>query len=318
MTAPLSRTLLPGCAGLALAALLHGCAAPKPIPQPVDYYRQVTRDVAAKPSLLVVSGCAMRDEVGNDYYLMDSAERRARDLGAISTGYLASRGLPVTGTPVVMMCGGHSGAGSAKLEFVRSVQTKDQVTAGRFPHAFDVGAAKDPAQLATIQSVMQSVRAMPSSVVTSAGQAPSTTSLSHLATELTALRTATGADHLWVVANDRLEVSGGKVATAAFLTALVSLGTVASAPQGGSSDMVALVDLRDARIVWKKSVGSLGGSTTATPIAGTSTYSTTSNMTPGVSAQGQAWAETMFAPLVDPDAPTLVSTPVRTASTDKP
>lgn len=283
-------------ATLALAALLHGCAS-TPAPEPVEHYRGLQDKAAAAPSLLVVSACALRDEVGNDYFLIDEAETRARQIARESADYLRNQGMRLAAEPVLLMCGGYRPEAGEKLEFIQHRKAKDSVAAGTFPHLFDASPVIDDEDAQQLHSLFESAYLMQNSQVTRAGETPSRYRLTASHRALSRIRENTGASHVWLVSGRSLEISGGKVVTSAVLTSVLTMGLAASVPVGGKSDLAALVDLDDASIAWKKDVGSTGGITTAS--AGPNgLISTHTSRSEGV--VGSPWAEAMFRPLLDP------------------
>ena len=298
------------CAALALAA---GCAS-QPIPEPTDYYAGLTRSVGQAKSLLVISSCAVRDEVGTDVYLTGVSSVRASQMANSSQAYLGSQRLNPAAKPVMLMCAGDKLDPKAKLLFADNADAKS--TPGQLPHLFSTGPLTN-ASGADLHALFQAAYAMPNSAIKKAGETPAPVELTLDAQTLDRLRRASGVRYLWLVSGDSLEVSAGKAIGTAFLTAALTLGMAASMPTGGSSTTVALIDLQDPRILWKKSLGSVANTatTTATNTGGSAPLmQTTSNNNVANISGDQAWAAGLFAPLIPaPVMPASVQT--KTAKT---
>lgn len=286
-------------AAAAATVLLHGCAT-APIPEPTEYYKSIENKVAQGKALVVVSGCALRDEVGEDLFLMDAASKRAHQFATSTTAYLSRRaGTPVVG-PVLLMCGGYKpDPMKPTLRFAKD--SKAPVEDGALPHAFD-DATFDAETVANLSKLFDEAYTMPNSVIAKAGDTPPVKSIDLLWPQLDQIAKATGADYVWLVSGDSMEVSMGKVVGSAVLTAVLTLGMVASAPTGGSSTMAALVDVKGKQIVWKKMIGTINGKMYAETQNYGSRHSHVQSSTTGTSASmagDDPWAIDLFAPLLD-------------------
>ncbi len=279
-----------------------GCAS---VPQiPVTYYDGLTRNAAHARSQLVVSACALRDEVGEDYALQEPSDQRAGGMAQAAGAYLASQGMVTAGPPMLLMCAGVGPDGDNPLHVVASKETKDVVLDGPLPRVLEGSAALGAEDAALIGRLYARLYRTPNTGIQHEGDAPPAPSTGLDAAELAALRAVSGADYLWLLAGDSMEISGGKFVGEAFLTAMLSLGTVVTAQVGGSSDLVALVDLQGDRVLWKKRVGDLSATSTTYVSygkSGTPTYTPSGGPSRGVGGEGNVWASALFEPLLSPE-----------------
>ncbi len=285
--------------GLTLAGLVvvAGCAA---VPVPPEYYAGVVKDLAPKKGVMIVSGCAARDEVGQDFIMTETSDAHTQLWQRSAAPYLAGYGLPLSSQPIRMTCAGYKLEPNEKLFFVPNKEAIAQAKPATFPHVISAEPALEPATAVNLNALFADMYAAKATAIMSARQAPPRPKLKMTAAGLQQLRTATGADYAWLISTVENDVSMGKVVGTAVLTAVLSLGTYAAAPTGGRSNTVALIDLVDGTLVWKKVEGNAYGttSTTATGTTAAPTYQTTSTHAVSSAGTDQVIAAGLFQPLL--------------------
>lgn len=283
--------------GLTLAGLVAvvGCAAN---PVPPEYYSGIVKKLAPKKGAMVTSGCVARDELGQDFVMTDPSDAHAQLWQKTATPYLAAYGLPLAAEPIRMTCGGYQAAPNDKVFFVPTKETIAQATAAVFPRV--VGGTLDAETAQNVNALLAEVDKAAVTTMSRKKGGPTRPKLKLAPGRLEQLRTGTGADYLWVLATHENEISAGKAVGTAVLTAVLSLGTVATVPTGGRSNTIALVDLNDATIVWKKIEGNAHGQTTTsmTGTAAAPNYQTTQTHAVADAGADQIVAARLFEPLL--------------------
>jgi hypothetical protein len=293
----------PGHALAAAALLLTACATTPP--EPTEFYQATARGLAAKRGLLLVTSCHLRDEVGSDKILVEPSAAATESMRSGVSAYLTEYGLAPTGSVIRMMCAGTPRDQSDGLQFIPNIAEKDKVSPGTLPHVFGEGSSVDGAfDPITAMQLNRLANDAYTAILKKTGDAQPRGRVWLKPEEIAQLRAATGADYVWVVASDSIEVSGGKTIGTAILTATLTLGTVAVAPTGGRQSMVALIDLENPAVIWRKVDGTVAGlfSVTATNTgARTPTMvqerTGTSSAAPDPATQ---WAAGLFAPFLAP------------------
>jgi hypothetical protein len=276
--------------------LAAGCAT---TPLPPDYYAGVTTPLASKKGIMIASGCAMRDEVGSDFVLTEISDAHTELWHKTAAPYLAGYGLPLSGAPIRMTCAGYKSDPKDKVFFAPNKDSVAQATPAVLPR---IVGAEPAVEAATAQNLSDLFYAMKSARMPPLQRKgpPPRVKLKLDAAKLEHLRTATGADYAWLIATEESDVSMGKVVGSAVLTAVLTLGTVAVAPAGGRENTIALVDLANGTLLWRKKDGNAHG-TTSTTATGTTTAPTYQNQTTAATAQvptDQMIAAVLFEPLL--------------------
>ncbi|MGH8482586.1 MAG: hypothetical protein ACRES8_08995 [Nevskiaceae bacterium] len=281
-------------AGLVLAA---GCAG---MPIPSDYYPGIVKELAPRKGIMVINGCAYRDEVGEDFVITSVSEAHSALWDKTVVPYLAGYGLPLSAPAIRMTCAGYKVAPKEKIFFIPS---KDEV-AKATPAVLPQVVSTEPLEAETAQNlsaVLQEVHGFEVTIMKSTQQGkkatPSRPKLKLAQEKIQQLRAATGADYIWFVSTLENDVSAGKAVGTAVLTALLTMGTVATMPTGGRQNTVALVNLTDSTMAWKKIEGNAYGATTTQATGAGTTQTTSSGATSNVGTD-QIIAAQLFTPFL--------------------
>lgn len=281
-------------AGLVLAV---GCAS-KPLPP--EYYAGVTNTLAAKKGVMVLSGCATRDEVGSDFILTEVSDAHTELWQKNAAPYLSGYGLPLASAPIRMTCAGYKSPNAKeKVFFAPNKENVAQATPAKLPRIVGAEPALEAATAQNLSDLFLAMKTARMPTLQRKGPPPRA-KLKFEAAKLEQLRAATGADYAWLIATEESDVSMGKVVSSAILTAVLTMGTVAMAPAAGRENTIALIDLAEGTVLWRKKDGNAHGTTSATA-TGTTTAPTYQNQTTSTTSQvptDQMIAAVLFEPLL--------------------
>lgn len=250
---------------------LAGCAVQPPV-MPVERADAIRGSLQSEPSAIVASGCAYRDEVGNDYVYEDESLGRAQHAAAALLQLLTDAGVPVGGEPVVVLCGGFA-MDDTLLAATRPKRNRSESgkagSAGKpaLPEPKSVawpvihGSSLDEHSAAALAAVLAEVASAAPSAADGKGE-PRRLQLPE--DEAARLRDQLGARYLWFAAINSGEISFGKALAMATVTAVAVTAAAGIyqpyvvsvvSPTEGNQHQLALVDLARRELVWKTDPG---------------------------------------------------------------
>ncbi len=288
-------------------ALLQGCAS-TPRHQPMGHYYKLMQDVSSHRSAVVVSACAERDELGNNYFLLAQARDRARAMAAAAQDRLRDRGAPTAQAPILLMCGGHVASPSTPIHFVEFRADTAAPKPGRFPYLLQAPHSVDAVMAHSLHRLFAEVGQHQQTA--EPGLRTQATAIPHMRSQLKQLGKALAVDYVWLISAHSMEVSRGKKLASAVLTAAVTMGYASAIPAGGNVHTTALIDLRKPSLIWSKTSGNLASMRSASvSFIGSSVDGGRTPMR--VSPQ---WTAALFSPLlsahsadVAPDQPSMLA-----------
>lgn len=241
----------------ALALLLCGCASVSP--QQRSYYDQQAQHLRSQPMAIVADSCILRDEIGDDYVLRQATQQIGEQVTQALSSHLTAAGYQVRRTSTPFLCGYLSGA-------MPNSEIADAAGGSRSSVQLPVVLATDLQADALGSAAYRNLLTRSIETKdTSSGKEPAAVPLELNATEAALLRTRLGASRVWVLHYGGVEVSTGKSIGVALLTSALTLGATGGAagfysfPISGAGYTIALVDLDERQILWKKQVGAQQG-----------------------------------------------------------
>ena len=282
------------------ASAISGCVGDPAQKQGPDYYAGIAQRISKAPSMIVVSSCPLREEVGRKYFVAEEARLRTWELADASETYLRTLNLPPAIGSVSMICGGLKHDAGEAFPVAESEATADQAQPTVFPQFLDQGALPDATLSVELDRLFRRAYATDNMELDDHNQLP-VVGLGLDRSQMTRLRRQTGVRYIWLVSGDSVDYTRGKVVSTAVLSTVFSLGMVMSIPQDGASTMVALVDLKEDRLIWKKRTGGLLGVVYTDDSYRGDQPSLMSTMVSGDEAQldtGHQWAIDAFSPLL--------------------
>jgi len=286
--------------GLTAISALSGCIADPSQKQAPDYYAGIAQRIAKAPSMIVVSSCPLREEVSRKYFVSEEARLRTWELADASESYLRTLNLAPAANSVSMICGGLKHDSGEAFPVAESEAMAAQAQPMVFPQLLDQGALSDPTLAVELDRLFRRAYATDNMELDDHNLLP-VVGLGLDRTQMARLRRQTGVRYIWLVSGDSVDYTRGKVVSTAILSTVFSLGMVMSIPQDGASTMVALVDLKEDRLVWKKRTGGLLGVVYTDDSYHGDQPSLMSAMISGDEAQldtGHKWAADAFSPLL--------------------
>lgn len=249
--------------GAALSAcVLSACATNAVTPAQRTHFDAQLSRLSARPTALVADGCVVRDEVGTDFVLRNPSDAAGRAVATSAEDFLRARGIGPQRTVVPFICGQYEGT---EPSFLMADHASAKPAPQPLPLPIEAATQQNPALAAAYRSLLRAVADAPQ-LPDKGGQMSTVLPLN--AAERHVLRGALGADDVWIVSGSGVQVSAGKSIGTGVLT-----GVLAAALTGGmfvSSTMsvsgygymIALVDLRDGSMHWKKQQNAIQGEPT--------------------------------------------------------
>lgn len=275
-----------GAVALATLVACSGISA-----QQQDAFAGMTRSLAGSQQAIVVTGCVIRDEIGEDYIVREPSEEAATSAANASLAYLRGRGMTIIKVANPLICGLLD---SDKAEIKTIAEMKRQARS-QFNGPIPVSAEQQiqPPLVAAYAELFRQVRI--SSVSLSDRMegkpllgTPEPIRLSPAHRQV--LQSALGTNVVWIIGQGSLNVSAGKTIGMILLTALVTGAATGgsvisySAPITGFGSNVALVRLDSSTLLWTNALG-----------PGSVPPSNDSD-------EVIDWAKLVFAPMFDPES----------------
>lgn len=249
--------------GAALSAcVLSACATNAVTPAQRSHFDAQLSRLSARPAALVADGCVVRDEVGTDFVLRSPSEAAGRAVARSAEDFLRARGIGPQRTVMPFVCGQYEGT---EPTFPMADHASAKPAPQPLPLPIEATTQQNPALAAAYRSLLRAVADAPQ-LPEKGGQMSTVLPLDDAQRHI--LRGALGVDDVWVVSGGGAQVSAGKSIGTGVLT-----GVLAVALTGGmfvSSTMsvsghgytIALIDLRDGSMHWKKQQTGMQGDPT--------------------------------------------------------
>lgn len=243
--------------------------------------------LSARPAALVADGCVVRDEVGTDFVLRHPSDAIGRSVAASAEEFLRARGIGPRRTVVPFICGQYEGTDPS---FLMADHAEAAPAPQQIPMPIDAATQQNPALAAAYRRLLRAVADVPE-LPGKDGQMSAGLVLNDAERHL--LRGALGVDDVWIVSGGGVQVSAGKAIGTGVLTGVLTVAltgglfATATMPVSAYGYTIALVDLRDGSLQWKKQQKAIPGEPTNAAVF------------------NAAWADKAFEPLVPA---TLVAT----------
>lgn len=266
MEAETRRCLNVGFGALALLAVagvlfIQGCATTVPSAEQIHYYRRYGVILQDEPASLILDGCVIRDQAGADYVLLQATEDISDAARNTAVGILEANGYEVAGSEIPFLCGVIAPGDDGEAVMLEAARYKgDEREEMAFPIVRFEQFSDDDRRLADAYHAMiqQMTTAEPSASRQSHARRGEEAPFTLDSGQAALLRDALGTDFVWIIRVGGVQVSTGKSLGTGFLTGLMSAaisgGTfiyTETAVHGNGYD-IALVDLSDISVVWKK------------------------------------------------------------------
>lgn len=251
------------------SVFLYGCATIKPTPEQRVYYDQNVEMLRGENVGLIFDSCVVRDEVGQDYVLRMATEEISDAMHSSVNYYLQSSGYKIAASRAPFICGSvtpDEGSDTATLKMADYVDEDPIETAFPIPQLEEL--EEQPELGGAYRDIIRYVtEAEPSTSKDSPSREGRAAELELDPENVRLLREAVGTDFVWVVRAGGVQVSAGKSFGTGLLTGLLSAGLSGGAlimtqsSVAGNGYDVALVDLAENSLIWKKAKASRGDPT---------------------------------------------------------
>lgn len=254
--------------------LLAGCSS-SGTPPPLDS-SQASSDT--RPVALVTDGCVMRDQMRNDYFVLDRSRYAGERLAREVSGYLASQAQPLGRVLTPFACG-IVNANPDALPRVAMTQSSEALPGQSLPRPLIAGLEQDSPRADAYHALIRGA----------ANRKPTDDKPEPLplnTQQLALLRTDLGAHQTWLAGVLTVDVSASKSFGTGLVTGIVSFAlsggmlTTFQRPTDNASSWFARVDLDSGQLVWRKNQ------------QGIVPY--------GESGEAQHWLGEAFTPMVPP------------------